>query len=135
MTNPMHTATATQLASLTRSRVFTPVTTLWADVDTRLQPVPVVVQQTEHEVEHFGNWIIGISYTSVNDSENPSTVVVSMWTTKPDEGAHEVMVSKMIDVLRSHYTCCLTETSPISRMDCSVPVSLLYNPHEDGGSN
>lgn len=128
MAQNINTATPAQLVSMMRSGVFVSVTTLWADIDTRLQPVPVTVQQTEHEVEQFGNWVIGITYTGVTDSHNPSTVVVSMWTNKPDEHAHEMMVSRMIDTIRSHYN--LSVISKIVRHDCVAPMSVMWEPGE-----
>lgn len=128
MSGTIHNASVAQLASLTRSEVFTPVTTLWADVDTRMQPTPVIVQQTEHEIEQHGNWIIGLTYTSVTDPSHPSTVVVSMWTTKPDDAAHEVMVSKIAGFIRSHYN--LPSDSPMFRHDCVTPRAIIWDPEE-----
>ena len=128
MFHNINTASPAKLASLVQSGVFVPVTTLWADVDTRMQPVPVIVQQTEHEIEQFGNWIVGITYTSVTDSTNPSTVVLSMWTNKPDDAAHERMVGSLIDTIRKHYS--LAPDAPMFRHDCIAPLSIMWEPDE-----
>lgn len=123
--------TDAQFAAFMSNGVFTKVTTLWADTEIDpnidLDTGAIESQQTEHEIQQYGNWVIGITYTSPTDPVTPKRVLVSMWTTKGgDHDSHEVMVSRMIGVIRSHYG--LGESVQIMRLDSLAPGALLWEP-------
>jgi hypothetical protein len=121
-----------KMANLTKTGAFTNVTTLWADVS--LKPSfdadggLVDIQQTDHELKQFGNWIVAITYTSSTDSVDPSRIVFSMWTTKSDHAAHEKMVGKIMGFIRTNYK--LDDSVAIYRHDTVTPTSILWEPGE-----
>ena len=123
--------TDAQFAAFMSNGVFTKVTTLWANTaispNIDLDTGAIESQQTEHEIQQHGNWVIGITYTPANDPVTPQRVLVSMWTTKGnDHDSHEVMVSRMMGVIRSHYG--LDESVQIMRLDSIAPNALLWEP-------
>jgi hypothetical protein len=123
--------TDAQFAAFLSNGVFTKITTLWANTaispDIDLDTGAIESQQTEHEIQQYGNWVIGITYTSPTDPITPQRVLVSMWTTKDgDHNSHEVMVSKMMGVIRSHYG--LDDSIQIMRLDSIAPGALLWEP-------
>jgi hypothetical protein len=125
----MDTNTDAQFAAFMSNGVFTKVTTLWANTainpNIDLDTGAIESQQTEHEIQQHGNWVIGITYT--HDPVTPQRVLVSMWTTKGnDHDSHEVMVSRMMGVIRSHYG--LDESVQILRLDSIAPNALLWEP-------